>query len=90
MVFSTFIVSLVLVVGLCAPVLRKFSFLLEHKELFRSLSFSFLGTLTFLQLWALFCALEPGKSILESMKFTTEKRKKIKQVLPHMKISDEK
>ncbi|MCI5137183.1 MAG: hypothetical protein D3922_01925 [Candidatus Electrothrix sp. AR1] len=89
MVFSTVIVSLVLVIGLCAPVLRKVSFLLEYKEVFRSLSFSFLGTLTFLQLWALFCALEPGRGILESMRFTTKKRRKIKQVLPYMNTSDD-
>ena len=85
MILSTFIVSLVLVVGLLAPVLRKVVFLLQYKEFFRSLSFSLLGVLTFMQLWALLSTLAPSDRIQESISFTIKKRKKVKQLFPEIK-----
>jgi hypothetical protein len=82
MILSTFIVSFVLIVGLASPVLRRITFMQQHTELLRSLSFAFLGVLTFLQLWALLSTLAPSNMIQKSIDFTINKRKKIKQILP--------
>lgn len=84
MILSTIIVSLVLVVSLVAPVLRKISFLLQYKSIVRSISFSLLGSLTFLQLGALIATLVPSDMIQKSIEFTLKKRKKIKQIFPNI------
>jgi H+/Cl- antiporter ClcA len=84
MVLATFIVSFVLIVGLIAPIFRRIPLLLSHHELMRSISFSTLCTLTFLQLWALIATLAPSDMILRKFKFTIKKRKKIKQILPNI------
>ena len=80
MIISTIIVAIVLVVGLIAPVLRSFPFMLQHKEFLRSLSFSLLGALTFMQLWTLLATLAPSNLIQKSIEFTIKKRKKVKSI----------
>lgn len=84
MILSTIIVSFVLVVSLVAPILRKIQVLIQYKFVVRSLSFSLLGALTFLQLWALVATLVPSDMIHKSIEFTVKKRKKIKQIFPNI------
>lgn len=84
MVLSTIIVSLVLVVGLIAPIMRNIHFFVIHKEVVRSFSFSLLGLLTFLQLWALVATLAPSDMIQRTVDFTIKKRKIVKQKFPNI------
>ncbi|EAT14769.1 hypothetical protein [Desulfuromonas acetoxidans] len=59
MVYSTAILSIVLLVGLFAPVLKQIQLAKENYVLIRQLSFSMLGLLTYIQLWSLILTLIP-------------------------------
>lgn len=54
---SSLVIASLLIVGVAAPILQQFSFLLEHRTLVRGLSFGVLGGLTFIQLWTLLMTL---------------------------------
>jgi H+/Cl- antiporter ClcA len=88
MVLSTIIVSLVLIVSLIAPVLRRIDYLVEHTTLVRSFSFALLGGLTFAQLWALIATLAPTESLKSKIDFTIRKRKAVQQMFPGLKSKD--
>ena len=79
-VYSTFILIYVLVVGLFAPVLKTFLFLIEHKELLRGMSYSLISMVTVLQLWTLILTLVPSSMLnrdLTNQKMKRTLRKKL-------------
>lgn len=84
MILSTIIVSFVLIVSLIAPALRKIPFLYCFKDEIRAISFTILGILTYLQLWALLATLTPSNMIQQSFEFITKKRKKIYDKFPNI------
>ncbi|CAI1947475.1 Uncharacterised protein [Serratia marcescens] len=53
-VHSTAILATVLVIGVAAPLVKQFGFVIEHKEFFRGFSYA---VLVFLTLWQLFTVL---------------------------------
>lgn len=57
---STCILSVVLIIPLFISIGKTIPILLQYQSTFRSASFSLLGCLTFLQLWALILTLIPG------------------------------
>lgn len=60
---STFILCIVLMVGVLAPLIKQVSFLLPHKELLRGVSFSLLIALTTWQIWTVILTLVPADMI---------------------------
>lgn len=62
-IHSTFILSIVLIVGIVAPILKQIDFLLNHKELFRGLSYVLLVSLTLWQLITIILTLVPADLI---------------------------
>lgn len=62
-VHSTLILGVVLLVGLFAPLVRDFSFVREHLEVCRALSYLLLSTLTMLQVWTVILTLIPASEV---------------------------
>ncbi|AUO21164.1 MULTISPECIES: hypothetical protein [unclassified Pseudomonas] len=62
-VHSTAILCVVLLIGIIAPLLKRFDFLIEHVEVMRSLSYGSLATLTLWQLWTVVLSLVPADII---------------------------
>ncbi|ENK7127014.1 hypothetical protein I5L07_14590 [Serratia marcescens] len=60
---STFILCIVLFVGVLAPVVKQIPYLLPYKEPLRGLSFSLLMMLTFWQIWTVILTLVPADMI---------------------------
>lgn len=59
-VHSTAILCLVLLIGIVAPLLKRFDLLLDHIALMRSLSYGTLAVLTLWQLWTVVLSLVPA------------------------------
>ncbi|WP_311515290.1 hypothetical protein [Oligella urethralis] len=62
-IHSTFILCIVLIVGVAAPIFKQFNFFLMHKEIFRGLSYALLVGLTFWQLITIILTLVPADTI---------------------------
>ncbi|MEC3946592.1 MULTISPECIES: hypothetical protein [Enterobacteriaceae] len=60
---STFILCIVLLVGVLAPLIKQIPFLLPYKEPLRGMSFSLLMVLTFWQIWTVILTLVPADMI---------------------------
>jgi len=76
-IISTFILLIVLVAPLCVAASRSSHKLIQYVTILRGLSFSLLGCLTILQLWALILTLVPGDILKRSVQ-KEEVRQKIK------------
>lgn len=85
MLYSTLILSGVLIVGFMSPVLSQIDILIKYKSVIRGCSFSFLGILTFAQLWAILLSLMPNDFIYRMVRITREREKRKKRILPHLK-----
>ncbi|BBO72700.1 hypothetical protein DSCW_01170 [Desulfosarcina widdelii] len=59
-VYSTLILSYVLMAGVIAPLLKTIPILMNYKDILRGLSYSIIGMLTLVQLWALILTLVPS------------------------------
>jgi ABC-type polysaccharide transport system permease subunit len=79
---STIIVSLVLIIGILNQIGRQFIFLHQYKDIVRSFSFSLLGSLTYLQLWALIAALSPNESFLYKIQRSLKIREFKSKIFP--------
>lgn len=62
-IHSTFILSIILIVGVLAPILKQINFLIAHKELFRGLSYGLLAILTLWQLVTIILTLVPADMV---------------------------
>ncbi|EAA5455488.1 hypothetical protein A7G53_00820 [Salmonella enterica] len=60
---STFILCIVLLVGVLAPLVKQIAFLLPYKEWLRGASFGLLMALTFWQIWTVILTLVPADMI---------------------------
>lgn len=59
--YSTFVIAMVLVAGLVAPVLKHAPWTGEYRLIFRAVSFALLTGLTALQLWAVVLSIWPAR-----------------------------
>ncbi len=66
-VSSTFILMIVLMVGVLAPVFKQMPFVLERLEFFRGISFAFLMMLTIWQVVIVFIAIMPVEFLLNQV-----------------------
>ncbi|EQB2067009.1 hypothetical protein ACYEVR_001146 [Yersinia enterocolitica] len=64
---STFILCIVLLVGVLAPLIKQITFLFPYKEWLRGVSFSLLIALTFWQIWTVILTLVPADMIKAKM-----------------------
>ncbi|MDG9882286.1 hypothetical protein N7650_05500 [Pseudomonas sp. GD04058] len=63
-VHSTAILCSVLLIGIIAPLLKRFDFLVSHVEIMRSLSYGSLAILTLWQLWTVVLSLVPADIVI--------------------------
>lgn len=57
---SIFILCVVLIVGILAPILKQIPMLLEYKQTLRAISYGFLMLLTYCQIWTVFITIFPA------------------------------
>ena len=62
-VHSTLILSIVLIIGVVAPVLKQIDFLLPYKDVMRGASYAILVLLTFWQIWTVVLTLVPADMV---------------------------
>lgn len=74
-IHSTMILCIILLVGIIAPLMKQFIFLLPYKPVMRGLSYGLLVILTFWQLWTVILTLVPADMIKTKSDMENKKRK---------------
>lgn len=82
MVYSTLIISFVLLVGVLAPLFKQVDFFMSHYVLMRRLTFGLLGMLTFSQLCALILTLVPANMAQTEAQDEKSKREALNRKFP--------
>lgn len=85
MLYSTLILSAVLIVGFLSPILSQIPILVTYKQVVRGCSFSFLGVLTFAQLWAILLSLMPNDLVFRIVQVTKKYHAAKKVKMPYLK-----
>ncbi len=75
-VHSTTILCIILIIGVIAPLIKTFTFLLEYKEPLRGFSYGALVALTLWQLWTVVLTLVPA-DIIKTMTDREDERNKL-------------
>lgn len=82
-VYSTFIICSILLIGIVVPILKSIPFLLEFKDYGKTLSFGALCLLTFLQIWCVFITLYPADLVKRQYENDKARRKSIEHLSGH-------
>jgi len=85
MVYSTLIISFVLLVGVLAPLFKQVGFFMSHYLLMRKFAFGMLGMLTFSQLCALVLTLVPANIVQSDAQYGKAKREALNRKFPPQK-----
>lgn len=82
MIYSTVVLMVVITMAFIVPLAKQVPVLVENKCLFRALSFSMIGGLTFLQFWSLILTLIPGDSIKDDIEGRNRRKEMIDRMAP--------
>lgn len=63
---STIILAIILLAGLVAPVAKSFPWVIQHKEVFRGISFALVSTLTLWQVCIVLLTLDPADKVKQA------------------------
>jgi hypothetical protein len=80
LIYSTVVLIAVLLIGILAPIIQQIPVLVSHYRLIRGVSYTFLGMLTILQLWAVLLTLLPAhvvKQNIETLQSKHENRQRL-------------
>jgi uncharacterized membrane protein len=81
LIYSTFILMFVLLIGVFVPVLKQIPLLMNNRELMRGISYVLLGILTLCQLWAVFLTLIPADFVKQNLDYLHERQKVRRRLL---------
>ena len=82
LIYSTVILMVVISMSFVVPLAKQISYLIEYKEVFRSLSFTIIGSLTFIQFWSLILTLIPGDSIKDDLEEVKQREEMLNRMRP--------
>lgn len=82
MIYSTGVLVVVIGMSFAVPLAKQVSLLVEHREVFRSISFSMIAALTILQFWSLILTLVPGDSIKDDLEEIRSKEEMLERMRP--------
>ena len=85
---STIILAVILLAGLIAPVAKSFSFVIEHKEVFRGISFALVSTLTVWQVCIVLLTLDPADKVKQAEDLVREKQRRLEGVFGNTQSKD--
>lgn len=85
LIYSTIILIVVVGVSFIVPLGKQISYLHQYKDIFRSISFGSIATLTILQFWSLILTLVPGDEIKDSVDDAREQEKILERMKPNRK-----
>jgi type II secretory pathway component PulF len=81
LIYSTFILMFVLLIGIFAPVFKQIPLLMNNRDLMRGISYVFLGILTLCQLWTVLLTLIPADFVKQNLDYLHEKQKVRRRLL---------
>ncbi|MCU7839183.1 MAG: hypothetical protein KZQ94_07370 [Candidatus Thiodiazotropha sp. (ex Troendleina suluensis)] len=87
LIFSSFCVIIVLLIGILAPVLKQIPHLMQNVELVRGISYALLGCLTLYMGWVLLMVLVPGQEVKQELEQLQKKQDLIKTMQSRVRKS---
>jgi len=85
--YSTFILASIISVGIIGQILHHVDWAIQHTEIFRSLSFGFLGFLTFMQFWTLLMTLAQAEIANKDLDETNQLQLKLSEYLSSTQVN---
>lgn len=88
LIYSTMILMVVISMSFFVPLIKQINYLHQYKEIFRSLSFAIIGSLTFVQFWSLILTLTPGDSIKDDLDEVKQREEMLNRMRPGKKSTN--
>ena len=82
LVYSTIILMIVIVMSFIVPLAKQINALVTYKEIFRTISFTIISTLSCMQLWSLIITLTPSDSIKDDLDKLKQREELLKRMRP--------
>lgn len=85
---STIILAIILLAGLVAPVAKSFTFVVEHREVFRGISFALVSTLTVWQVCIVLLTLDPADKVKQAEDHVRATQRRLEGVFGNTQSKD--